>query len=293
MADNEFKLVMMSLEHVRNEFTTRIQRENMGSLLREKWQFQSITPLCYLGLFWIFYLTSYWNKSPDNFGCQNFRYITLATGILDGVVMIQSFINYRLMNNYIENGTWYFHKKIWRIHQFIRFILATIMNLGYVYGGITLFYLTKSCLDNKYPVFVIFCLRIIPLAIYIFGGLIAGIGIIIYIILTCFNCIINQIQDTVLERTNGLIQNWTRETVEDIGILEEKECCICRDNQPNSRIKPCNHNPFCDSCLRMVNKCPICRKDITTVQVLKSGISPVFNHSHPKEEYDIESQIEN
>ena len=154
-------------------------------------------------------------------------------------------------------------------------------------------------MENIYPVIILFCIRIFPIVficgMFILAILFIGICIIIEIILRWFGCIvIDEFEGNIIQRANSLIHNQTRnkEFVEDIGIVEEIECCICRNNPPNSLIKPCNHNSFCDSCLQMIDKCPLCRKDIMTVQVLKPGFFAVVNQSHPKDKNDIESQIE-
>ena len=41
-------------------------------------------------------------------------------------------------------------------------------------------------------------------------------------------------------------------------------CYICYTNKGNHTILNCNHNMICDKCLYKINKCPICRGDISS-----------------------------
>jgi len=45
------------------------------------------------------------------------------------------------------------------------------------------------------------------------------------------------------------------------------ECIICFEEnvKPSILFQPCNHSCICAKCYQKVNKCPICRKDITSV----------------------------
>jgi hypothetical protein len=46
------------------------------------------------------------------------------------------------------------------------------------------------------------------------------------------------------------------------------ECYICCYRKGNNTILDCNHNMICDICISKINKCPICRGNITQIMEL-------------------------
>ena len=49
---------------------------------------------------------------------------------------------------------------------------------------------------------------------------------------------------------------------------EERECCICFDNEKNTVCVPCGHRAMCKQCVTNYdnsNGCPICRKEISMI----------------------------
>lgn len=46
------------------------------------------------------------------------------------------------------------------------------------------------------------------------------------------------------------------------------ECYICCSRKGNNTILDCNHNMICDICISKINKCPICRGNITQIMEL-------------------------
>ena len=54
-------------------------------------------------------------------------------------------------------------------------------------------------------------------------------------------------------------------------VIEAKdECIVCMDNERNHICTPCGHLCLCQDCIDVINnKCPICRKECTVIQVFK------------------------
>jgi len=50
-----------------------------------------------------------------------------------------------------------------------------------------------------------------------------------------------------------------------------EDCCICLNAPPCTKILPCGHSQFCNSCVNQIvtiqDPCPLCREDITHYQV--------------------------
>ena len=44
-----------------------------------------------------------------------------------------------------------------------------------------------------------------------------------------------------------------------------EQCYICCDRKGNNTILNCNHNMICDVCIKKIDKCPICRGNITEI----------------------------
>ncbi|XP_071139773.1 E3 ubiquitin-protein ligase rififylin-like isoform X2 [Mytilus edulis] len=43
---------------------------------------------------------------------------------------------------------------------------------------------------------------------------------------------------------------------------DSTECKICMDSESDCLVSPCNHLAMCMDCAKMLDNCPICRKDI-------------------------------
>ena len=63
--------------------------------------------------------------------------------------------------------------------------------------------------------------------------------------------------------------------IEDIfgGDSENQECIICLSDAAVLMVKPCNHVCFCEECgkdlVKKTENCPICRKRIASLVMLK------------------------
>jgi len=61
-------------------------------------------------------------------------------------------------------------------------------------------------------------------------------------------------------------QQYEKVILEQIKIYEDKdetECCICLTNDKKVVFVPCGHYHCCDECSGKVDKCPICRSQIS------------------------------
>lgn len=95
----------------------------------------------------------------------------------------------------------------------------------------------------------------------------------------CFPCIMSALGNNV-QNTNHLFEhvadaivtfgiNSLIEEVDDIGLIDTDECCICMGNKPNAQVIPCKHNSFCSECITKVKICPYCRGTITKIKKLR------------------------
>jgi hypothetical protein len=54
--------------------------------------------------------------------------------------------------------------------------------------------------------------------------------------------------------------------------VDDDECSLCCSNKSNVVLQPCLHRNFCDKCAkRLKGLCPICRKKITKVEIIKQS----------------------
>lgn len=48
--------------------------------------------------------------------------------------------------------------------------------------------------------------------------------------------------------------------------INEENCTLCYDNMANVVLKPCNHSGYCETCIKRLSTCPICRSDIESIE---------------------------
>ena len=51
--------------------------------------------------------------------------------------------------------------------------------------------------------------------------------------------------------------------LENNNLQERLKCSICLENECNCVLTECGHASFCENCLQMITKCPLCRRNIT------------------------------
>lgn len=56
------------------------------------------------------------------------------------------------------------------------------------------------------------------------------------------------------------------ETVDAVPINDDTLCSICMDNKKNILLRPCKHLCICDSCNKYLEKCPLCRTNISSTE---------------------------
>merc|ERR1712194_356827 len=53
------------------------------------------------------------------------------------------------------------------------------------------------------------------------------------------------------------------------GELESRtKCCICREEERQVLLRPCQHLALCNACARRVDRCPLCRRRIDRYEVV-------------------------
>lgn len=54
--------------------------------------------------------------------------------------------------------------------------------------------------------------------------------------------------------------------IEDTNVDEKDQCCVCfHFTDKNKALIPCGHTQFCDKCIGILKKCPLCDKDISSI----------------------------
>jgi len=54
--------------------------------------------------------------------------------------------------------------------------------------------------------------------------------------------------------------------IEDSGVDEKDQCSVCFGYaEKNKALVPCGHTQFCDKCIRILTKCPLCDKNINSI----------------------------
>ena len=128
---------------------------------------------------------------------------------------------------------------------------------------------------------------------FLFGmvilNIISSLGGIV-ILMCCFPCIFKylgnetfptnantHVFEHVMETVVNTGINHLIEEVDNIGNVDDDECCICMGNKPNAQIMMCEHNSFCSECVTKVKICPYCRGKITKIKILKGDITHLLN----------------
>lgn len=55
--------------------------------------------------------------------------------------------------------------------------------------------------------------------------------------------------------------------IEDTNVDEKDQCCVCfHFTEKNMALIPCGHTQFCENCIGLLKKCPLCDNNITYIQ---------------------------
>lgn len=55
--------------------------------------------------------------------------------------------------------------------------------------------------------------------------------------------------------------------------VSDNACTLCFDNEANTELRECGHRGFCDNCVVQLDKCPICRTEISHLKIDPPEIS--------------------
>ena len=107
----------------------------------------------------------------------------------------------------------------------------------------------------------------------------------IVVLVCCFPCIFkylgNETLSTnanphmfehVIETVVNTGINHLIEEVDNIGNVDNDECCICMGNKPNAQIMMCEHNSFCSECVKYIKECSMCRGEIESIKILPGKV---------------------
>lgn len=54
--------------------------------------------------------------------------------------------------------------------------------------------------------------------------------------------------------------------IEDTDVDEKDQCCVCfHFTEKNKALIPCGHTQFCEKCIGVLKKCPLCEKEISSI----------------------------
>lgn len=54
--------------------------------------------------------------------------------------------------------------------------------------------------------------------------------------------------------------------IEDTDVDEKDQCCVCfHFTEKNKALIPCGHTQFCETCIGVLKKCPLCEKEISNI----------------------------
>eukprot|EP00434_Breviolum_minutum_P039293 symbB.v1.2.034890.t1/scaffold4584.1/size37672/4 len=54
-------------------------------------------------------------------------------------------------------------------------------------------------------------------------------------------------------------------------LMARLQCCVCMEAPRCTLLEPCSHYALCFSCARKMTQCPLCRRNITSIQCTLSG----------------------